>query len=365
MRSSPATEVPGVDVAALARYLPGVLPDFDPAGELGARLLAGGRSNLTCLLSQPGSRGGPEKRWVLRRPPLGHVMPSAHDMAREFRALSSLAGTGVPVPRPRALCTDSSVLGVTFLIYDYVPGLIVADEAAARRLTAAQAGRLCAELVSTLARLHAVPPPPPPPGRSASAKDYLSRQVARWSDQWQHTATRELPGLGQLTGWLRDEISGLPADYDVTMVHGDYRLDNLVLDPGTQQVRAVLDWEMSTLGDPLMDLALLLVYWEQPGDGLRHQVNVARGLTTADGFWTRDQLVSAYAQATTRPLDHLHACLGLACLKLAVVMESIHYRHLAGQALDPLSAGLGDATPALVELGLAVAAGQGLAGLAA
>ena len=132
MRSSPATEVPGVDVAALARYLPDVLDDYDTDGELSPRLLAGGRSNLTCLLSQPGSRGGPEKRWVLRRPPLGHVMPSAHDMAREFRALSSLAGTGVPVPRPRALCTEQSVLGVTFLIYDYVPGLIVADEAAAR-----------------------------------------------------------------------------------------------------------------------------------------------------------------------------------------------------------------------------------------
>ena len=360
MSSSPATDVPGVDVAALAAYLPGVLADYDPDGELQARLLAGGRSNLTCLLSQPGG-----KQWVLRRPPLGHVMPSAHDMAREFRALSGLAGTGFPAPRPRALCTDPSVLGVTFLIYDFVPGLIIADEAASRRLTAAQAGQLSGELVGTLARLHAVIPPPAPPGRSVSAKDYLSRQVARWTSQWQHTATRDLPAFEPLARWLREEISGLPADYDVTLVHGDYRLDNLVLDPGTCQVRAVLDWEMSTLGDPLMDLALLLVYWEQPGDGLRHQVNVARDLTTADGFWTRDQLVSAYAEATTRPLGHLHACLGLACLKLAVVMESIHYRHLAGQALDPLSAGLGEATPALLELGLAVAAGQGLAGLTA
>lgn len=365
MRSSPATEVPGVDVAALARYLPDVLDDYSTDGELSARLLAGGRSNLTCLLSQPGGQDGAEKRWVLRRPPLGHVMPSAHDMGREFRALSGLAGTGFPAPRPRALCTDPSVLGVTFLIYDYVPGLIVADEAAARGLTAGQAGRVCAELAGTLARLHAVTPPPAAPGRSASAKDYLSRQVTRWTGQWRHTATRELPDLDRLARWLQEEISGLPVDYDVTLVHGDYRLDNLVLDPDTQQVRAVLDWEMSTLGDPLMDLALLLVYWEQPGDGLRHQIDVARGLTTADGFWTREQLVSAYAQATTKPLDHLDACLALACLKLAVVMESIHYRHLAGQALDPLLAGLADATPALLELGLAVAGGQGLAGLAA
>jgi aminoglycoside phosphotransferase (APT) family kinase protein len=149
------------------------------------------------------------------------------------------------------------------------------------------------------------------------------------------------------------------------MVHGDYRLDNLILDPGTRQVRAVLDWEMSTLGDPLMDLALLLVYWEQPGDGLRRQVNVARNLTTGDGFWSREQLVGAYARASARPLDHLPVCLALACLKLAVVMESIHYRHLSGQAIDPLSAGLGDAAPALLELGLAVASGHGLASLSA
>jgi aminoglycoside phosphotransferase (APT) family kinase protein len=128
----------------------------------------------------------------------------------------------------------------------------------------------------------------------------------------------------------------------------------------------VLDWEMSTPGDPLMDLALLLIYWEQTGGGLRHQVNVARNLTTADGFWSREQLVDAYAQATTGPLDHLQACLGPACLKLAVVMESIHYRRLSGQALDPLSAGQKDATPALLEMGLAVAssAGTGVAGLA-
>jgi aminoglycoside phosphotransferase (APT) family kinase protein len=292
-------------------------------------------------------------------------MPSAHDMSREFHALSVLAGTGFPAPRPRALCTDHSVLGVTFLIYDFVPGLIIADEAAARQLTATQAGQLCAELAGTLARLHGVTPPPGPPGRSASAKDYLTRQLARWTGQWQHTATRDLPDLGRLARSVRDEIGRLRADYEVTLVHGDYRLDNLVLEPDTQQVRAVLDWEMSTLGDPLMDLALLLVYWEQPGDGLRRQVNVARGLTTAAGFWTREQLLGEYAQATTRPLDHLQACLGLACLKLAVVMESIHYRHLAGQALDPLSADLQDATPALLELGLAVADGQGLPGLAA
>ena len=365
MVSDPA-DVPGIDLAALARYLPTVLDDYDPAAGLSARLLAGGRSNLTCLISQPGGQpvSSPERQWVLRRPPLGHVMPSAHDMVREFRILSELDGTGFPAPRPRALCTDHSVLGVTFLVYDYVPGLVISDEETAARLTAAHADQVSSDLVTTLARLHGLTPPPVPQGRSSSASDYLRRQVTRWTGQWQHTATRNLPAFPQLARWLQDEVSDLTADHEVTVVHGDYRLDNLILDPGTWQVRAVLDWEMSTLGDPLMDLALLLVYWEEPGDALRRKVNVARNLTTGNGFWSRGRLVGAYAEASARPLDHLPVCLALACLKLAVVMESVHYRHLSGQAIDPLSAGLGDAAPALLELGLEVASGHGLAGLA-
>ena len=153
MVSDPAG-VPGIDLAALARYLPTVLDDYDPAAGLSARLLAGGRSNLTCLISQPGGQPGssPERQWVLRRPPLGHVMPSAHDMVREFRILSELDGTGFPAPRPRALCTDHSVLGVTFLVYDYVPGLVISDEATAARLTAAHA-----DAVRSAARHHAGP----------------------------------------------------------------------------------------------------------------------------------------------------------------------------------------------------------------
>jgi hypothetical protein len=161
-------------------------------------------------------------------------------------------------------------------------------------------------------------------------------------------------------GELLRRHAGVAADSAVTLVHGDYRLDNLILDPETQHVRAVLDWEMSTLGDPLMDLALLLVYWEQPGDRLRREINVARNLTTTDGFWSRDQLITAYAESTRRPLDHLNVRVALACLKLATVMESIHYRYLSGQALDPLSAGHASAAPALLELGLAAASQPGL-----
>ena len=183
--------------------------------------------------------------------------------------------------------------------------------------------------------------PAPEPGRSRSSIGYLNRQLTRWSGQWQRNQTREQPAFGQLTRWLTEEMGRLTSDYPSTFVHGDYRLDNLILDPSTYQVRAVLDWEMSTFGDPLMDLALLLAYWEQPGDVLRQRVNVARNLTVAPGFWSRDRLLSEYLAATGVPDEHLTACLGLTCLKLATIMEGIHHRHQAGPALDDLSAGLG------------------------
>jgi aminoglycoside phosphotransferase (APT) family kinase protein len=289
-------KVPGIDVEALIRYLPGVLPGFDPDAALSVRLLAGGRSNLTCLLTQSGGK------WVLRRPPLGHIVPSAHDMAREFRTLSFLDGTGYPAPRPLALCTDHSVLGVTFMVYEYAAGTIISDPAAARALTADQAGALSHSLIRTLIRLHQVRVPDPEPGRNLSTIGYLQRQVSRWIDQWQRNQT----------------------------------------------------------GDPLMDVALLLVYWEQPGDGLRQQVAVARELTTAPGFWTRDRILGEYLRVTGLSTAHLDVCLGLACLKLATILEGIHYRYEAGQALDELSAAMGSATPALIEMGLEVAAGHGL-----
>jgi aminoglycoside phosphotransferase (APT) family kinase protein len=350
-----AEPVPGLDIDALTGYLPGVLPGFEPGAELTARLLAGGRSNLTCLLSQPG--GG---QWVLRRPPLGHILPSAHDMAREFRTLSFLDGTGFPAPRPLALCTDHSVLGVTFMIYEYVTGAIIADPAVARSLTAGKADVLCRNLIRTLVRLHSVPVPDPGSGRTLSSVGYLRRQVARWIDQWHRNQTQDLPSFGRLADWLTARTAQLSSDYPVTLVHGDYRLDNLVLAPGHGRVRAVLDWEMSTFGDPLMDVALLLVYWEQPGDQLRQRVEVARELTTAPGFWTRDRLLSEYLRVTGLPPAHLDICLGLACLKLATILEGIHYRFRAGQALDELSAAMGTASPALIEMGLEVAAGHGL-----
>jgi aminoglycoside phosphotransferase (APT) family kinase protein len=342
----------------LARFLPGAVDDYDPGSPLTATLLSGGRSNLTCLLEQPG------RRWVLRRPPLGHVLPSAHDMPREFRTLTLLAGGGYPAPAPLALCEDISVIGVPFLLMGYVAGQIVVDPVAAAAFTPDQAGRLCGDLIGLLARLHAIPPPALAANRSTSSVRYLERQLDRWTSQWTQTRTRDLGAFDRLADRLRAALGRNVADQPVTLVHGDYRLDNLVLDPDRKTVRAVLDWEMSTLGDPLMDFAVLLVYWEDPGDGLRRRVIVARDLTTHEGFWSRRRLADEYLKASGFADDRLDLCLGLACLKLAVIMESVHYRHLAGQALDGLSTGLADAAPALVDMGLNVISGAGLDGLA-
>jgi aminoglycoside phosphotransferase (APT) family kinase protein len=351
----------GVDAVRLGPYLGAELQDYDPAGQLTITPLVGGRSNLTYRLSQA------DRSWVLRRPPLGHVMPSAHDMAREFRTLAFLSGNHFPVPEPVALCEDRSVLGVTFQILGYVPGLVIADESAARRLAAADADHLCQELVRVLSRLHSIPAPAVAPGQSTSSAHYLRRQVNRWTDQWERTKTRELPAVARISQWLQGAIGDVPADHQVTVVHGDYRLDNLILDPLTKDIRAVLDWEMSTLGDPLMDLAVLLVYWEQYSDTLRKQVAVARNLTTFPGFWSRGRLAEEYFKGAAIPVDqrHLDICLALACLKLAVIMESVHYRYLAGQTVDELSAGLEAAAPALLQLGVLVSEGKGIDGLAA
>jgi aminoglycoside phosphotransferase (APT) family kinase protein len=218
-----------------------------------------------------------------------------------------------------------------------------------------------------LLRLHGIPAPAVAAGQSESSAHYLRRQVNRWAEQWERTKTRDLLAVSHISQWLHEAISDVPEDRRVTVVHGDYRLDNLILDPVTKGIRAVLDWEMSTLGDPLMELAVLLVYWEQSSDSLRKRVAVARHLTTARGFWSRSQLAEEYFKGAVVPVDqrHLDICLALACLKLAVIMESVHYRYLAGQTVDELSAGLEEAAPALLQMGMLVCEGKGIDSLAA
>src|SRR5271165_5362894 len=235
------------------------------------RLIAGGRSNLTYRLAvsvpahAPGGAGpGGDRRLVLRRPPLGHVLPTAHDMSREFRVLSALSGTRVPVARPLALCDDADVIGAPFYLLEHVPGMVLRTRQDTARLTEPQARDLSEGLADMLAAIHGVDLAATGLGGLGRGAGYLRRQLDRWQRQWDLSVTREVPGYAELVARLTD---ALPPEGETTLVHGDFRLDNVLVtvspDP---QIAAVVDWEMATLGDPLADLGLTLVYWTDPDE---------------------------------------------------------------------------------------------------
>jgi aminoglycoside phosphotransferase (APT) family kinase protein len=185
----------------------------------------------------------------------------------------------------------------------------------------------------------------------------LQRQVKRWGEQWQITKTRELPEIETLHTWLETAITKVPESLPTSIVHGDYRIDNVILARDKSEIVAVLDWEMSTLGDPISDLAISLVYWSQTTDTLRKKIPVAEDVTSGPGFWSRQQFLDRYVSQTSLDISHLDECVALACFKLAVIMESIHHRNLSGQQLGAAAGAqstMGEATLALTELGLAV-----------
>ena len=345
------TEPAGLRLAPLHQWFTDNIEGFDSSAPLVADLLAGGRSNVSYRLTDASGRA-----YVLRRPPLGHVMPSAHDMLREHRVLSGLNSVSYPSPRTLGLCDDESVIGAKFMVMDFVDGRVVADQTDASTLTAVQAGTISRNLVHTLAQLHQVNPEAAGLQELGRPEGYLQRQAKRWGEQWELTKTRELPELNELHAWLTEELSHLPADLPTSIVHGDYRIDNVILDTTTFDIKAVLDWEMSTLGDPISDLAITLVYWSQATDTLRAAIPVAEHVTEGPGFWTREQVLTEYLAVTGFAADHLDECVALACFKLAVIMESIHKRNLAGLQLGAASGtdnSMGEATVALTKLGLA------------
>ena len=360
----PQAEDPaGLRMAPLAGWLDASGLPIDASAALTATLFPSGRSNVTYLLTDEAGTSV-----VLRRPPLGNVMPTAHDMAREHRVLTGLARVDYPAPRPLALCTDEDIIGAPFLIMEYVPGPILATTEDTARLPSSERGAASAALVETLARLHALAPADAGLDDLGRPDGYLARQAARWTKQWNLTKTRDLDTMDELQRRVGHLIAETPADARAALVHGDYRLDNVILDPETWQARAVLDWEMSTLGDPLADLALMLVYWSEPSDTLRHVVPIAENLTEADGFWGRQRIIDRYASASGSTLDHLDACTALACYKLAVIAESIHARALSGKQLGTAASGaggMGEATEALANMGLAVTDLGAVAGLSA
>ena len=279
----------------------------------------GGHSNLTYLLDAADGR-----RWVLRRPPLHNVVESAHDVGREFRIMSALAGSAVPVPRMVASCDDLSVLGSPFFVMEFVEGFVLHDaDETERSIPEAHRGELTTALVDTFASLHQVDAEDVGLGDLGRRHDYVGRQLRRWSRQWDATAVRDVPLVGELHHRLSEQQ---PQQAGFAIVHGDFRLDNCIVGP-TGEVRAVLDWELCTLGDPLADLGTSLAYWlhsdEEPYEGIA-------GPSRAVGMPTRDAFVARYAEQTGADLAELPYYVALACWKIAIILDGVYARYAAG-----------------------------------
>ncbi|MET8117917.1 phosphotransferase family protein [Micromonospora sp. NPDC005291] len=337
----------GLTLDRLADYLSQHQPEL-AVGPLQASLIAGGKSNLTYLL-----RLG-DREVVLRRPPLGHVLATAHDMAREFRVISALASTEVPVPGALLLCTDPEVIGAPFYLMERMPGEVFRNRTQTDPLGDERRRALAMAMMDTLAALHSVEPSTVGLSDFGRPEGYLARQVRRWAGQLDRSRSRPLPGIDE----LRDLLAATAPEGANAgrIVHGDYRLDNLLASADPVAVHAVLDWEMATLGDPLADLGLLLTYWDVLGGSDTADGNpVADGLGPRAGFPTGTELIDRYAGRSDVNVGPLHWHVALGCFKLAVICEGIHYRHTLGQTLGEGFDRIGEMVAPLVAHGLTAA----------
>lgn len=306
-----------------------------------SRPLTGGNSNATFLLEGPGGT------LVLRRPPAAALSGTAHSMAREHRVLRALSPTGARVPRPVGLCEDPDVIGAPFLVMEHVPGVSVTDTLPdAYAGDGKAAGRLGEELIDALGEIHEVD------WRAAGLEDFgkperfLERQVSRWTRQFESYRTRELPRFAEVGAWLE---AHRPPETAPTVIHGDFHLDNSLVALDEPRLLAVIDWEISTIGDPLLDLGLALAFWgERPLDppALRQVQAVSR----LPGALTREELAQRYEERTGRPVtDRLGYYLALALWKLAAIIEGAYAQYVAGTLTSDYARGLGEDVPRLLE----------------
>ena len=331
-----AAETPGLDLGRLgawfAEHVPGAGADLE------ATLIAGGKSNLTYTVTD-GSQ-----EWIVRRPPLGHVLATAHDMAREYRVMSALQDTDVPVPRTDAMCTDKDVVGAEFYVMQRCAGTPYRFAVELQPLGPERTRAISERLVDTLAALHAVDPAQVGLADFGRPEGFLGRQVARWKKQLDASYCRDLPEADELHALL---AANVPQESAAGIVHGDFRLDNVLVDD-SDQVTAVLDWEMATLGDPLTDLALMLLYARLAQVG----GDAVSDVSLAPGYLTEDEVVQRYSRGSDRDLSGFGFYLGLAAYKLAAILEGIHYRYLKGQTVGPGFDRIGDAIHPLLDAGL-------------
>jgi aminoglycoside phosphotransferase (APT) family kinase protein len=306
----------GADVDAVGRWLG---ERADVTLPLIIELIAGGRSNLTYRVTDAAGR-----RWVLRRPPLHSVLTSAHDVGREYRIMAALQDTAVPVPPLVGNEPDAGVIGAPFYVMEFVDGLVPRDAASVQATLDPSARRAVAfNLADTLADLHAVEADAVGLGDLSRPADYIARQLHRWSKQHAAGSTRTLPLVGELHQWLKANI---PAQATSAIVHGDYRLDNLII--GTNgEIRAVVDWELCTLGDPLADLGLLQVYWSPPNGREMPMIPAAGKIP---GVPAIQQVLDRYAARSGKNLDQIDYYVVFGHWKLAMVLEGVYTRFASG-----------------------------------
>ncbi|MGH2953993.1 MAG: phosphotransferase family protein [Solirubrobacterales bacterium] len=300
--------------------------------------ISGGRSNLTYRVADAAGN-----RWALRRPPLGKRLTSAHDMAREHRIVSALRDSAVPVAPVVGFCGDEEVNGAPFYVMEFVDGPVLRTKADADRFPdEADRRAIGRHVVDTLVEIHAVDPDEVGLGGLGKKEDYVARQLHRWHGQWGQSKTTEVPLVDDVHDRL---VARIPEQGPATIVHGDYRLDNMIL-TGEGEVAAVVDWELCTLGDPLADVGMLLVYWGAEGDALMPLLEPA---TIASGFPRRDEVRARYAERSGRDLSEIDFYVALGLWKLAIILQGVYARFAAGQYGDAEDATEGNVVVQLAE----------------
>lgn len=319
-QSDPAAVPKGIEADSVTEWYRECVPSAKPP--LSFALIQGGHSNLTYRVTDANGN-----RTVLRRPPLGSVLATAHDMGREHKIISGVGKTNVPVPQALGLCTDEAVNGAPFYVMDFVDGFVLADASqTAKHFDEAARGRIGESVIQVLAALHAVDPDTVGLGDLGRKEAYLARQLKRWRGQWEKSKTRELPDMEEVYQALS---SAMPEQVGATIVHGDYRLGNMITSSDAE-IAAVLDWELCTLGDPLADMGYLLNNWAEPGETSPAAQGAAMFPSAAGGFPTRAQVIERYSELSGRDVSSVDYYRAFQYWRLAAIVEGVLARYLKG-----------------------------------
>ncbi len=343
---TPSSDIVGIHATNLTHWMLERVPDL--VEPLQFELITGGLSNLTYNVTDASGR-----RWVLRRPPLGHVLATAHDMGREVRIITALSSTLVPVPPVVGFCEDVTVNEAPFYVMDFVDGVIARNSEAGSSLSVSARANAGRSLIHVLATIHAVDVDGIGLGDLGRKESYVERQLSRWQRQWESTKDIEVPEMSELHRRLS---AAIPEQGPATIVHGDYRLDNCIVDDDGNVI-AVLDWELCTLGDPLADLGFMFVYWAEANDSF---VVIEGSATALEGFPSRSELLASYEELTNRDVSQIGYFVALGYWKLACILQGVLVRYRSGAMGDQSTDADSGASPVqrLAIAGLAAFDGQ-------